>query len=110
MTLENSSFHWKWNKRDDNNNNNNNNKNVRCCKIATHFIDKCCDKEIFKYLAFVIEDVVNNTSGLTLNQIENLLLEKEKFCIGTLVTQHQSLNSTHDWNCSKGTGREKINN
>ena len=35
-----------------------------------------------KYLAFVI-DVVNNTSGLTRNQIEDLLLEKEKFWIGT---------------------------
>ena len=70
-------------------------KNVRSCKIATHFIDECCDEEIaFKYLAFVIIDVVNNTSGLTRNQIEDLLLEKEKFWIGTLVTQHQGLNST----------------
>ena len=64
-------------------------KNVRSCKIATHFIDECSDEEIpFKYLAFVIIDVVNNTSGLTLNQIEDLLLQKEKFWIVTLVTQH----------------------
>ena len=74
-------------------------------------IDECYDEKIpFKYLALVIIDVVNNTSGLKLKQIENLLLEKEKFSIGTLVTQHQSLNSTHDWNCSKRTEREKINN
>ena len=32
--------------------------------------------------------MVNNTSGLTRNQIEDLLLEKEKFWMDTL-TQHQ---------------------
>ena len=78
--------------------------NVRFCQIATHFIDECCDEKIpFNYLAF--------TSGLTPNQIEDLLLEKEKFWIGTLVTQHQGLNSIrHDWNRYKQTKREKINN
>ena len=81
-------------------------KNVRSCSIVTHFIDECCDKEIpFKYLVFIIIDVVNNTSGLTRNQIEDLLLE---IWIGTLIAQHQGLNSTHDWNCSKRTEREKI--
>ena len=53
---------------------------------------------------------VNNTSGLKRNQIKDLLLEKEKFWTGTLVTQNQGLNSTHDWNHSKRTEREKINN
>ena len=53
-------------------------KNVRSCKIATHFIDDCCDEEIpVKYLVFVIIDVVNNTSGLARNQIEDLLFEKK---------------------------------
>ena len=33
---------------------------------------------------FVIVDVVNKTSGLTCNQIQDLLLEKEKFWIGTV--------------------------
>ena len=48
------------------------------CKIATHFMDKCFDEEIpFKYLKFVIIDVVNITSGLTRNQTQNLLLEKK---------------------------------
>ena len=55
------------------------------------------------YLAFVIIDVVNNTSGLTHNKIEDLLLEKENFWIAALVTQHQGLNSTHDWDRSKRT-------
>ena len=85
-------------------------KRIFSCRIATHFIDKCCDEQIpFKHLAFIIIDVVNNTSCLTRNQIEDLLLEKEKFRIDALVTQHQGLNSTHDWNCSKRTEREKIN-
>ena len=63
-------------------------KNVRSSKIATHFIDECCVKKTpFKYLAFVIIDVINNTSGLTHNQIEDILLKKEQFWISTLVTQ-----------------------
>ena len=64
----------------------------------------------YLYLAFFIIDVVNNTSGLTCNQIEDLILEKEIFWVGTLVRQHQGLNSTHDWNRSHQTEREKINN
>ena len=63
-----------------------------------------------KYLEFVIIEVVNYTSGLTRNQIENLLLEKKKNWIGTIVTQQQGLNSTHEWICPKRTEREKINN
>ena len=36
-------------------------KNFRPCRIVTHFIDECCDEEIhFKYLAFVVIDVVKN--------------------------------------------------
>ena len=86
-------------------------KNVCSYKIAVHFIDERCDEEItFTCLAFVIIDMVNNTSGLTRNQIEDLLLENKKIWIGTLVTQHQGLNSTHDCNPSKRTEREKINN
>ena len=86
-------------------------KNVPSCRIVTHFIVESCDEEIsFKYLASVILDVVNNTSGLTRNQIDNLLLEKEKLWIGTIVTWHQGLNSTHEWSRSKRTEREKINN
>ena len=53
--------------------------------------------------------MVNDTPGLTRNQIKDLLLEKEKFWIGTIVTQHYGLNSTHHWNHSKRTEREKIN-
>ena len=53
-------------------------KNVRSCKIATHFIDECCDEEIpFNYLAFVIINVVNNTSGLMRNQVEDYYSKKK---------------------------------
>ena len=65
-------------------------------------MNECCDKEIpFKYLAFIIIDVVNKTPGLTRNKIEDLLPKSKKFLMGTLVTQHQGLNSTHDLNRSK---------
>ena len=83
-------------------------KNVCSCRITTHFIDECCDEEIhFKYLAFVIIEKVNNTSVLTHNRIEDLILEKGKCLIGILVTQHQELNSTHDWNHTMQAEREK---
>lgn len=86
-------------------------KNAHSCKIVEHFINACSDREMpFKYLAFVIFDVVNNTSGLTQNDIEDLLLEKEKCRNSTLVTEYQRLISTNDWNCSKRTKREKTNN
>ena len=63
-------------------------KNVRSSKIAAHFIDESCDEEIpFKYLVFVIIDAVNNTSGLTRNHIEDILLRKEKLWTGIIVTQ-----------------------
>ena len=53
-----------------------------------NFIDECCDEEIpFKYLVFVIVDKVNITSGLTRNQIEDILPRKEKLWTGTIVTQ-----------------------
>ena len=51
---------------------------------------------VMRYLVFVIMYVVNDTSGLTRNQIEDLLLKKEKFWISTLVTQQQGSNSTYD--------------
>ena len=65
-------------------------KNVCSCKIATHFIDECYEEETpFEHLGFFIIDVANNISGLTPNQIEDLLLKTETFLIGTLVTQHR---------------------
>ena len=77
---------------------------IRSCKIATHFIDTCNANS----LRFILVDVVNNIESLTLDEIDTLLLDKEKFWIGTLVTQHKGLNGTHDWNRSKRTDKEKM--
>ena len=58
--------------------------------------DGCCDEEIpYKYLALVIIDVVNKTSGLKRNQIEDLLLDLLLW-IDNLATQQQELNSAND--------------
>ena len=79
-------------------------KNVSSCTIVKHFIDECSDSDVpFKHLGFVILDVVNNTNGLNQDKIDELLLVKEKFWIGTLVTQHKGLNGSHDWNRTKRT-------
>ena len=65
-------------------------KNDRSCKIETYLaMNSVMRKDL--YLAFVIIDAVNNLSVLTYNQIEDLLLEKEKFWISTLVAQHHGI-------------------
>ena len=45
---------------------------------------------------FVITDVLNNAEHLSENDIESLLLQKEKFWIGALKTQHKGLNDNHE--------------
>ena len=68
-------------------------------RIVKHFIDECCElNDPFKYLGFLIIDVLNNVENLSRDDIEALLLQKENFWIGTLVTQHKGLNGSHDWN------------
>ena len=74
-------------------------KKIKSCNIVKHFIDECNDNDNpCKYLSSVIIDHVNNTTNLTSKQIDELLLQKEKFWIGTLVTQHKGMNDSHDWN------------
>ena len=51
-------------------------------------------------------DAVNNVDGLNDVEIDGLLLEKEKFWIGSLVTMHKGLNSSHDWNRKVRVGGE----
>ena len=69
------------------------------CGIVKHFIHQCPSNENpGDNLVFVILDSLNNISGLSDNQIEDLLLQKEKFWIGTLCTMHKGMNQTHDWN------------
>jgi hypothetical protein len=79
-------------------------KGRKTCRIVNHFIDV---HKGFENIRFVLLDCVDNVEGLSTEQIDELLLEKEKFWIGTLVTQHKGLNSTHDWVRTKRNDREK---
>ena len=73
-------------------------QSVHSCKIVKHFIEKCNDPIApCKCLRFFIQDVLRNTESLSKDDIEQLLLEKEK-CCGTPVTQHKGSNGSHDWN------------
>ena len=75
------------------------NKKVNSCEIVKHFIDVCKDEQTpTSNIRFILHDSLNNTDNLSSEEIDNLLLKKEQFWIGTLLTQHQGLNNTHDWN------------
>ena len=76
------------------------------CRIVRHFIEECVDPT-FKNLNFIIVDVVNNVDHLNETEIDDILLQKEKFWIGTLVTQHHGLKGKHDWKRKSRTEREK---
>jgi len=78
------------------------------CRIVNHFINECMENHL--NFRFILVDVVNNTDSLSQNEIDDLLLKKEKFWIGTLVTQHKGLNGTHDWNRKLRSEREKLSN
>ena len=79
---------------------------VETCRIVKHFLNDCVDENLNNFY-FIIVDVVNNIENLNKQELENILLSKEKFWIGTLVTQHKGLNGTHDWSRIKRTEREK---
>ena len=69
------------------------------CSIVKHFIHECPDNgDPSGNLVFIILDGLDNISGLSAEEIDDLLLQKEKFWIGTLLTMHKGMNSTHDWN------------
>ena len=72
---------------------------MRSCSIVYHFIDVCSDtNDPSRNIRFIIIDQLNNTNGLSADKIDDLLLQKERFWISTLVTIYKGLNSTHDWN------------
>ena len=70
-----------------------------------HFREICNDP--FNYLRFVILDDSTKTESLSNDDIEDLLLKKEKLWCGTLVTQHKGLNGLHDWNRDKHAEKPK---
>ena len=65
------------------------------CRIVRHFIENCNDNG-FNNLRFTIIDCLNNVEGLTDDEIDDLLVKKEKFWIRTLVTQYHGLNRKYD--------------
>ena len=73
-------------------------KKVKSCLIMKHFIDSCTDTvNPSEYLRFVLIDCVTNTEHSSKEDIDDLLLEKENFGIGTLFTIHKDLNDSDDW-------------
>ena len=55
------------------------NKNPTC-SIVKHFVDDCNDPHLpFKYLGFLIIDVLNNVDDLSKNDTDSRLLQKENF-------------------------------
>ena len=85
-------------------------KKIRSCCIVNHFIDECVDEvNPCRFLKFILVDNVNNTSNLSPKEIDSLLLEKEIFWIGTLISQHKGLNGSHDWSRNKRCEKVKAN-
>ena len=79
----------------------------KTCSIVKHFLEHCVDGEDpTGHLIFYIIDGLNNTDNLTSEQIDDLLLQKEKFWIGNLLTMHSGMNSSHDWNRSRRNERD----
>ena len=82
---------------------------VPTCKIVRHIFGGCRGTEQTPYsnLFFMIIDSLNNVENLSSEDVDELLLKKEKFWIGNLLTQHKGMNGTHDWNRNKRCEREK---
>ena len=81
-------------------------KGHKTCGIVRHFLEDCVDEEDpCGHLIFFIIDGLNNTDNLNVEQIDDLLLEKEKFWIGALLTQHSGMNTSHDWNRTRRNDR-----
>ena len=58
-------------------------------------------------IRFIIIDQLNNTNSLSPDDIDDLLVQKERFWISTLATIHKGLNSAHDWNRKRRTEHPK---
>ena len=57
---------------------------MRSCGIVNHFIDVCSDTDDpTRNIRFIIIDQLNNTNSLSPDEIDNLLLQKERFWIST---------------------------
>ena len=87
------------------------NNGHKTCRIVRHFLEVCIcsnQEDPFEYLSFHIIDTVDNADGLSPEKVDELLLEKEKRWIRSLLTCHKGMNSAHDLNRTKRTEREKM--
>ena len=77
-------------------------KGLQTCGIVKHFVNECTSTDDpCGHLIFQIIDGLDNVDNLSTDEIDDLLLAKEKFWIGTLLTQHAGMNCSHDWNRTK---------
>ena len=87
-------------------------KSIRQCRIGNHFIDneRCRgpDSTPWENMKFTIIDCLDNCENLSLDQIDDELLKKEKMWIRKLLTYHHGLNSSHDLNRTVRAEREKL--
>ena len=82
-------------------------RHVYSCSIVRQCIDDCPGNEVnpSKYLRFVLLDFVNNVSA---KDHENIMLQKEKFWIGSICAIHKGLNGYHDWRRTRRVQKFKI--
>ena len=74
---------------------------MRSCGTVNHLIDVCSDTDDTTInIRFIIIDQLNNTDSLSSDEIDDLLLQKKRIWISTLVT-------IHDWNRKRRTERPK---
>ena len=77
------------------------------CSITKHFNEVCvCPENPTEYMSIQLIDCLDSVDNLNTEGNDYLLLENEKFWIGTLITMHKGINSTHDWYRKKRTGGE----
>ena len=75
-----------------------------------HFIDSSTDTvNPSKYLRLILIDCVTNTENNSKEEIDDLLLEKNNFWVGTSCTIHKGLNDYHDWRWVKRNQKFNIN-
>ena len=70
---------------------------VQPCSIVNHFVYVFSDTDDpSKNFKFINNDQLNNNNRHSLDETDNLLLQKVILCISRLATIHKRLNSTRD--------------